>query len=344
MDKTNIAAKTEHKFDFRQTLKSDGNIVRLLAMMIITFIIMSILKPELFLTIDNFSSMAFQFPEFGVIAIAMMTAMLTGGIDLSIVGIANLSGILSALVMTKMLPENAASGQIFLVIILAIAIALITGLLCGLFNGMAIAQIGIPPILATLGSMQLFTGIAIVITKGSAVFGFPESFASIGNGSLWIVPIPLILFIICAVVFTLILDKTSFGFKLYMMGTNPKATKYSGINNIKMLIKTYMLTGLLAAIAGLIIIARTNSAKADYGTSYTLQAVLIAVMGGVNPDGGFGKVKGIVLAVLILQFLSSGFNMMHFSNYFKDFVWGAVLIIIMVVNFYVNRRNAKKVS
>jgi len=324
-------------------LGGDSNLVRLFIIMVIIFIFMSILKPNPFLTLGNFSSMAFQIPEFGIMAIAMMTAMLTGGIDLSIVGIANLSGILSALILVKLVPADASIGYQIMIIIFAIFVAIIIGVICGLFNGFAVSKIGIPPILATLGTMQLFMGTAIVITEGKAVLGFPESFSVIGNGEIGPIPVPMIFFVVIAALFSILFNKTQFGIKLYMMGTNPTASRFSGINNTVMLIKTYLLSGVLAAVAGLIVIARTNSAKADYGTSYTLQAVLVAVMGGVNPSGGFGKILGIVMAMLTLQFLSSGFNAMHFSNFFKDFTWGLVLIVVMVVNYISDRVKARTI-
>lgn len=324
----------------------DSNLTRLFIIMIFVFILMAALKPNPFLTFRNFSSMAFQMPEFGIMAVAMMITMLTGGIDLSIVGIANLSGILAALIMVKLTPQNASSGQQALAIALAIVISVVVGVLSGLFNGFLISKIGIPPILATLGTMQLYMGAAIIMTGGKAVLGFPENFSTIGNGTIGSIPVPMIIFVVIAILISIMLNKTSFGIKLYMMGTNPVASKFSGINNTILLFKTYLLSGILAAISGLIIIARVNSAKADYGTSYTLQAVLVAVMGGVNANGGFGKIIGIVMAMLTLQFLSSGFNAMHFSNFFKDFIWGVVLILVMIVNYLSemikSRAHAKK--
>lgn len=328
-------------FSFSNLLSKDGDIARLSIIMVLVFMFMAFLKPELFLSVENFSSMSFQFPEFGLLAIAMMLVMLTGGIDLSIVGIANLSGILGALVMIRYIPKEASSGSIIPIVIVSIVVAIVTGVLCGLVNGLAVTRIGIPPILATLGTMQLFTGIAIVITKGTAVYGFPDQFNIIGNGSILIIPIPLLIFVFIAVIFYIMLKKTSFGLKLYMLGTNPKSSKFSGINIDKALVRTYVYSGILAALAGLVVIARTNSAKADYGTSYTLQAILVAVLGGVNPNGGFGKVTGIILAILTLQFLSSGFNMMHISNFFKDFIWGAVLLLVMVINYLSNNERNK---
>jgi simple sugar transport system permease protein len=328
--------------NIKNVLSKDGNLTRLVVMMVLVFITMSLLKPNLFPTVDSLLSMAFQFPEFGILAIAMMICMVTGGIDLSIIGIANLSSILAAVTMVKFIPEGAGAGQILIVILLAVAIAVLTGLACGVLNGIAISAFGIPPILTTLGSMQLFTGLGIIITKGKAIYGFPLEFTILGAGSVLYVPIPLILFGIIIATFSILLKKTSYGLKLYMMGTNPTASTYSGINNLKITIQTYMYSGALAAIAGLLIASRTNSANADYGSSYTLQALLVAILGGVNPNGGFGKVAGVVVAVLTLQFLSTGFNMLHISTFFKDFIWGAVLIIVMITNYISNQKQMKR--
>ncbi|PKG25367.1 ABC transporter permease [Niallia nealsonii] len=323
-------------------MANDGNLTRLVIMMIAVFAIMSFLKPDLFPTFDSLVSMAFQFPEFGILAIAMMITMLTGGIDLSIVGIANLSAIMSGVAMVKVIPNVIGSGSELITILLAVVIALIVGTLCGLLNGVAISVFGIPPILTTLGSMQLFMGLGIVITQGKAIYGFPMLFTELGAGSLLYIPIPLIIFILFIVFFSILLKKTSYGMKLYMMGTNPVASKYSGVNNLKITIQTYMYSGALAACAGLLIASRTNSANADYGSSYTLQALLVAVLGGVNPNGGFGRIAGVVVAILTLQFLSTGFNMLHITNFFKDFIWGAVLIIVMVTNYISSQRKEKR--
>lgn len=324
-------------------LSRDQNLKRLLIITILIFVIMSLLKPDKFFTFNNLESMAFQFPEFGLLSLAMLLAMLSGGIDLSVVGIANLSSIFAALIFTNMLSADATGGKILLVTLLAILVALVTGVICGLLNGFLIARIGITPILTTLGTMQLFTGIAIRITEGHSIFGFPEGFLKIGNESLLIFPIPFIMFIVITILISVMLNKTTFGYKLYMMGANPTAARFSGINNIKITIKTYMLSGLLAALAAIILMSRTNSAKADYGTSYTLQAVLVAILGGVNYEGGFGNVAGIVLAVLSLQFLSSGFNIMRFSPFIGEFVWGALLITVMAANYILDKRKSKKV-
>lgn len=330
------------RFNFLSVMAQDGNLMRLLLITVLVFATMSLLKPDLFFTPDNFSSMAFQFPEFGLLAIAIMITMLTGGIDLSVVGVANFTGILAALTLTKVMPADASPSVAALYTALAAGIALLTGVICGLLNGFFIAKIGVPPILATLGTMQLYTGIAIVITQGAAVYGFPELVNFMGNGSLWVFPVPFLIFLVFAAAFALMLNRTAFGFRLYLMGTNPTASRFSGINNTRLLLQTYVLSGVMAAVAGFVVLARTNSAKADYGSSYTLQAILIAVLGGVNPSGGFGTVFGLILAILTLQFLSSGFNMLRFSNFFKEFIWGAALLLVMVINYLSNTRKQRK--
>ncbi|PIE33575.1 ABC transporter permease [candidate division KSB3 bacterium] len=330
------------KFRILDILNRDRNLVQLLVIALVVFGLMSVLNPGKFLTLRNFESMSFQFPEFGILAIAMMLSMLTGGIDLSVVGIANFAGIFAALILTNWIPEAAGSGTIMLMIFIATLVAIITGVTCGVLNGLLIAYAEIPPILATLGTMQLFTGISIVITKGYAVTTYPEQFLVLGNGIIGIFPVPLLIFALFAILFAFILRKTTFGIKLYMMGTNPTASRFSGVNNGVMLMKTYMTTGCLAGVAGIVMIARTNSAKADYGASYILQSVLIAVLGGVNPSGGFGTIFGIIIAILSLQFLSSGFNMLRFNNFAKEFTWGMFLLFVMVFNYLMNTRRAKR--
>ncbi len=333
------------KTTFFELVTRDTNLTRLFVIMVLIFVGLSLARPNIFPTVQNFKGMAVQFPEIGILAIGIMITMLTGGIDLSVVSIANLAAILVSVVLTRFIPgAEAEAGQVALGISLAIGVALITGLVAGLFNGFLVAKIGITPILATLGTLTMYTGFNTVITRGTSFFAVPQ-FLFIGNGDIFDIPIPLIIFVVIALIFSVILNKTTFGYKLYMMGTNPTAARFSGINNEGILIKTYALSGLLGSIAGIIFLARNNSAKADYGDSYVLLLVLIAILGGVNSMGGFGKISGLVLAILSLQFLSTGLNMLLFrysgSNFFKEFAWGALLLLVMVTNYISNERRAR---
>jgi simple sugar transport system permease protein len=304
---------------------------RLAVIAVVVFAAMSLLAPDRFLSAQNITSMAFQFPEFAILALAMTITMLTGGIDLSVVGIANLSAIVAALILTRF-SAGATGPDALLWLALAMAAALAVGFAAGLFNGVVVAVFGLPPILATLGSGLIFTGIAITLTGGSAVMGFPAAAAWLGNATLVGVPAPLILFAVLAAGLAFVLARTAFGLKVQMYGANPLAARFAAVDVTRLLIRVYALSGLFAATSGLVVMSRANSAKADYGSSYLLLAVLIAVLGGVNPYGGYGRVIGVVLAVLSMQFLSSGLNMLGVSNFARELIWGALLLLVMVVN------------
>jgi simple sugar transport system permease protein len=316
---------------------------RLFIIALIIFVTFSLLLPGKFFSIRNMQSMAVQLPEFGVLAFAIMITMLTGGIDLSIVGTANLSAIVAAVIITNLVGEEGGGMPLALVLPLAILGALIMGSICGLFNGFLVSQIGITPILATLGTGSIYTGLSFVATGGPAIT--TTQLAFIGNGSVLGIPIPLILLAIIAIAFSIILNRSVFGFNIYMLGTNDTASLFSGINNDRVLLRTYWLAGMVAGIAGVIFLSRTNSAKPDFGASFILLTVLIAILGGVSYTGGFGTVSGLVLALLIIQFLSTGLNMLMLewfpssaAIFFRQFAWGGLLLAVMVLNYYTEKR------
>ncbi|MEM1428703.1 MAG: ABC transporter permease [Pseudomonadota bacterium] len=305
---------------------------RLLIIAVAVFGLMSALSPDRFLSAQNMTSMAFQFPEFAILALAMTLAMMTGGIDLSVVGVANLSAVSAALLLANVAgPEATGAAGVFW-LGLAILLALSIGAAAGFINGVLVAKFGLPPILATLGAGLVFTGLAVAFTGGSAVMGFPTAIAVIGNETVFGVPVPLILFAVLAYALHVLLTRTPFGLKVTMFGANPRAAFFAALDIDRIILKVYTIAGMFSAVAGLVIMSRANSAKADYGSSYLLLAVLIAVLGGVNPYGGYGRVIGVILAVLSMQFLSSGLNMLGVSNFARELIWGALLIFVMVIN------------
>ncbi len=316
----------------------------LLLIIIAAVIVMSIVSPRIFLSYGNFQSMAVQIPEFGLLALGVGICMITGGIDLSVVSIANLSSIVAAMILVKFAGEasNAGPFQTIVVIILAILASIVIGAICGLFNGFLITRIGISPILATLGTMGLFGGLGVIITKGKGIFGFPEPFLHIGTGFLFKVPIVMYIFIGVALLLGLILNKTLFGFNVYMIGSNEIAAKFAGINISTVLLRTYMTSGIMAGIAAILMISRVNSARSGYAATFLLPAVLVVVLGGVNYEGGSGNVTGIFLALVLIQIVQSSFNILGASSFFKNVVLGAMLLIVMVIN-YVSIRVAERI-
>jgi simple sugar transport system permease protein len=310
--------------------------------MVGAFLLMWILNGNQFVQIDNFQSMAFQLPELGLLSLAMMVTMLTGGINLSIIASANLSGIITAMILIHYINPETGGGVSGAVILLSICAGLLVSALIGLLNGFLIAKVDISPILATLGTMILVNGLAIVLTKGYVISGFPEPIRFIGNGLVLGIPMPMIIFIVCAALMALILNRTPTGVNIYMLGSNPTACFFAGVNNPAVLIKTYLLSGVCAGIAAIVMISRFNSAKADYGESYLLMTVLASVLGGTSASGGFGRVSGLVIALIILQMVSSGLNLLRVSNFLTIAIWGMIIILVMVVNYLTEQYQHKR--
>lgn len=316
-------SKSDNK---RGILSKNSEILSLGVILAVLVLLFSLALPGKFLRPSNLQSMAFQLPELGVLAFAMMITMLTGGINLSIISSANLSGIIMAMILTRNVTPNMGGGDLGWIIFLAILAGMSISLAVGLVNGMIIAYIGISPILATLGTMTLLEGISLVITRGYVISGLPRSLLVIGNGTFLGVPVPLFILIAVAIAVAILLNKTRLGLSTYMIGSNIKATGFSGINTNKVTILVYMISGLLAGIASLIMMARFNSAKAGYGSSYLLVTVLVSVLGGINPNGGFGKVSGVFIGLILLQVISSGLNLLGISQFLTLALWGALLL------------------
>lgn len=314
---------------FQRLRRTDTNLLQLVILTVLIFAGMAALNPDRFLRPYVFESITFIAPELGLLAIAMMVAMLTGGIDLSVIGIANLSCILAGLFFHAVGgPRGPDLVNMSLPLVVAgIALALGTGLIAGAINGFLITRLRVTPILATIGTGQVFTGLCLVLTGGPAVVGFPRIWGQIGNGTVFGIAAPLVVFLVVAGLVWFMLSRTAFGINLSLIGTNAKAAAFAGLRTSRTVFLSYVLTGGLASIAGILLSGRTNAAKSDYGVSYLLQAVLIAVLAGTNPAGGRGSVPGIILALAALMLLSSGLQIMRFSNFLVDLIWGAFLLL-----------------
>ena len=298
-----------------------------------------------FLTARSISSMGFQLPELGVLALAMLFPIITGGINLSVNASQNLAAVLAGLFLLRFVPATASPVQAWLFILIAMVVALIVGLLCGVLNGFLVGRVGVPPILATLATMTFFTGISTVLTGGKTVTGFPDPLSVIGAQSLLGIPIPFIVFVLITLLSYYLLYRTAFGFKARMMGANPTASNFSGINNPNILMRIYIISGVFSAVTGILVMGRTMSAAIEYGsTTYVLLTILISVLAGIIP--GFGSMLDVFISVLILQIISTGFHGLlsgvRGSSFFRDFAWGVLLILIFITNYFTRRRKAQE--
>lgn len=306
-----------------------SNEFTLIIILIGIFILMGILSPDKFLSINNIRTMAFQMPEFGIMAIGMMVTILTGGINLSITNGAALSAIVTAFILSSPFSKSNPLLGVVVALIACIAVASLTGLV----NGTVIAYVGVAPMLVTLGTKTLFEGIGLNFTKGGAISGFPDIYSEIGNGRMIGIPIPLLIYILVIIASYLLIERSAWGTEVFMVGCNETATRFSGINTKKTLMKVYLFSGILSGIASLIISSRYNSAKTDYGSSYLMQSITAVVLGGTSITGGHGSVVGTVVAIAIMQVISTGLNILGVNRYIVDIITGGILIVILAIRF-----------
>ena len=323
-----------NEIEKKVSLPFDANVSRLLILLIVLLIITGMTKSDRFINTGNLQSIGKQLTEYGLMSLGMGVCMICGGIDLSTVYVANLCGISAGMIMQNYM---GAGG-----VVLACAVAIVVGISCGTFNGILISKLHIPPMLATLGSYELFMGISIVLSGGSTV-SIDSNFSEFSKAAFVGIPIPFIIFIICTIILNFVMSRTCFGNRVYLVGTNEKSAKFAGINIKLTTIQCYMISGLLSSIAGLISLSRLSSAKADFGSSYTMLTILVVVLGGVNPNGGYGRIPGIAFAAVILQVLSAYLNQFpSISNYYRDLIWGVALLAVLVFNFEISRPQTKK--
>jgi len=300
-------------------------IIRLQVLMLVAVLVLfSLTLGGRFFSLGNFQSIARQLPGLGLLALGMGVTMLTGGINLSIIASANACSLLMAALIVAH-PDQPQWIALALLAGLALAVAI------GVVNGVLIAVIGVSPILATLGTMTLIAGLNILLSDGAVISGFPPLIQMLGNGDIAGVPLSLLLFLAVAALMWLLLERTTLGRAILLLGSNEKATRFSGVNTTRVTIVVYILSALMSWGAALLMMSMFNSAKAGYGESWLLVTILASVLGGINPDGGFGRIPGLILALIVLQMLESGLNLLGVSSYLTMALWGGVLILFIAL-------------
>jgi simple sugar transport system permease protein len=294
--------------------------------------VFSLLSPR-FLTLATFDSVAFQLPELGLLTLAMLMPIVSGGINLAITFTANISGLTLAWVLHANGGPDAGIAAFLAGTLLAVGV----GTASGLAIGLVIARTGAHPILVSLSMMIFLRGLGEFLTRGGDISGFPAFIQPLGHGSLLGLPIPLLILIIAVAIWHLTMSRTRLGFSTYMIGSNIEAARYSGINTSKVLALIYALSGAMCAVAGVIMAARFNSVRVGHGESYLLITVLACFLGGVNPFGGFGRVPSVVLALVILQVLSSGLNLLGANQHLATAIWGLLLVAVMMLRWLSGR-------
>lgn len=305
-----------------------SGVLGLIGFLFVVLVAFSLATPQ-FLTGANFKSIAFQLPELGLLTLAMLMPIISGGFNLAVIYTANIAGLTLAWVLIQYGGVDAPVGAFVLGSLAAIAV----GALAGFVMGLVIAYIGAHPILVSLAMMIFLRGLGEFLTRGGDISGFPPYLGEIGHGIVFGIPVPIILFLLAAVAWHILLTRTRHGFSVYMIGSNILAARYSGLHTKRTLTLIYTLSGAMCAVAGILMLTRFNSVRVGHGEALLLVTVLACFLGGVDPFGGFGRVVPVVIALVILQVLSSGLNLLGANQHLSTAVWGLFLTGVMILRW-----------
>lgn len=280
----------------------------------------SIASPQ-FRTLNNFLSLLRQSSINGLIAFGMTFVILTGAIDLSVGSVLALTTVLCAGMITSGVPAG-----------IAMLLALVIGAGLGSISGLLVTKGRLQPFIATLITMTVYRGLTMIFTNGKPISNLGESFilTLVGKGSIFGIPVPVIILITIFILFFFILNKTTFGRRIYATGSNWKSAKLAGVNIHKTKIIAYIISGTMAALSGLILLSRLNSAQPTLGTGYELDAIAAVALGGTSMSGGRGRIYGTFIGVLIIAVLNNGLNIVGVSSYYQAVIKGLVILIAVL--------------
>ncbi|MBK4217644.1 ABC transporter permease [Paracoccus caeni] len=269
----------------------------------------------------NLSDASFNFTEKALIAFAMAMLIIAGDIDLSVASIIALTSTMMGLAMMAGAPMP-----------VLVLVGLVTGLVCGAFNGLLVAGFGLPSIVVTIGTMSLFRGISYIVLGDGAFTGYPASFAYFGQGYVWwVITFELFLFALFAVIFGVLLHKTSFGRAVYAIGNNATAARFSGIRVNRIRFILFLQTGLMSGIAAICLTSRLGSTRPSIATGFELEVVTMVVLGGVSILGGSGSIPGVVIAALVMGLVTFGLGLLNVPGIVMSIIIGALLIGVIAL-------------
>lgn len=300
--------------------------ILLLLILLVMSIILSFASPY-FLTWRNFYNIFDQTSVDIILALGMVFVICSGGIDLSIGSVLAFSGIIMAFAMKAGLSVP-----------FAIALGILAGLAIGLCSGLLISYLHLNPLVITLGFMSIARGLALIFTKSSPIFGFPNAFKLIGAGRVGPVNVPILIALALILISCVLLNKTKWGYYTLALGGNEEALRRAGVATSRYRTTIYMFCALTAVIAGMITVARLNSADPLSGWMVETDAIAAVVLGGASLSGGKGSIIGAVLACLVLGMLDNGLVLLSIPSYYQKLLCGLVIIIALVVTELRNRK------
>lgn len=301
---------------FKFNLRDAGTLIGLL-IIVITF---SFLSP-VFFTSQNILNILQQSSINAAIAVGMTLVIISGGIDLSVGPTAALSAVLGATLMVAGVP-----------VILAIPATLGIGALCGLFSGTLVAYAGLQPFIVTLGGLSLFRAIALIFTGGNPIFGIPSEFRSFMTGELFGIPCPILIVMVVALLAWTVMNKTPLGEYILAVGGNEEAARVAGVPVKRTKVTVYVISGVLASLASLILIGRLGAAEPTLGSLWELDAIAAAAIGGTSLMGGKGSIIGTLIGAIILGSLRTGLTLLNIQAFYQLLATGLIIIIAMLID------------
>lgn len=299
------------------------------SILVLILIILSVLQPKYFLSLDNFKQIGLQSTVYLLLALGEFFTILLAGIDLSVGAIAGLSGMLTAMMLAAGVP-----------IPIAVIVGLLSSIIFGAINGYLINIMGLHPFVITLGTQSIFRGITLVISQGQPIFKLPSSFKAI-SGYVLGIPIPIIIALIFAAILVFFTNKTVLGRNLYALGGNKQSAWYSGINIKLHTLIAHILAGFLAGVAGVVMTARVGAAEPMSGNGYETYAIAACIIGGTSFFGGKGKVTGLVIGGLIIGTINNGLNILNVPSFWQQVVMGSLIIGSVALDRFVGTRVTK---
>jgi ribose/xylose/arabinose/galactoside ABC-type transport system permease subunit len=321
---------TEKKTNTFKKLINDPNFKSYsgIILVIIVLCIFMSFRSKNFMTYNNMMNVLRQISVYGILACGMAFAMMTGGIDLACSSIAGVSGAITAQLVTS-------AGMPLLP---AILFSVLIGAAIGLIIGTVIAYTGIPPFIMTLGCQITLRGVCYLITAGKPIGNLPDNMLFLGLGSILGIPTPIYFMVIAFAIVAVILSRTSFGRSVYAVGGNYQAAHHSGINAKRVLMYSFMISGICASFAGVVLAARNASAQPTGGLTFETEAIAACAMGGVSFSGGKGSVPGIFFGALLMGLINNSMNLMYIDSYWQQVVKGLIIIGSVLYSIYNNRR------
>jgi ribose transport system permease protein len=276
---------------------------------------------DVFMTKQNLINILQQSSINACIAIGMTLVIISGGIDLSVGPVAALAAVLSAAMLVAGYP-----------IAVAIAAALLIGMLCGAMNGALIAYAGLQPFIVTLGTLSLFRALALIYTGGTPILSLPPEFRALITSHIWIFPVPVVIVAVLAIVAWVMLNKTPIGEYILAVGGNEEAARISGVPIARTKITAYVISGFLASLAAIILIARLGAAEPTLGNLWELEAIAAAAIGGASLMGGKGSIVGTILGAIVLGAMRNGLTLLNVQAFYQLLATGIIIILAMLVD------------